>query len=169
MRHRSPKGRDEGRAALHCSALLAARLAVPPPLPATRWALAPPFHPHRGPLCGPRFAVRALSPANCHFGPWRPQAVCFLWRYLSPREAANRPPRRPGNYPALRSREPGLSSMERPRAFHDGGAARPNLHFRILHRRILFSVVGILIVPFLLAFLGIIFEVGERTGFDICE
>jgi len=30
-----------------CSALLLARFTVPPPSPATRWALTPPFHPHR--------------------------------------------------------------------------------------------------------------------------
>ncbi len=116
------------RAALHCSALLAARLAVPPSLPTARWALTPPFHPHRRALCARRFAVRSLSLANCPTDADAPKAVCFLWRYLSP---ANRLApkalgdwRRPGSYPALRSREPGLSSADRPPAQRPAGVPR---------------------------------------------
>ncbi len=59
-----------------CSALLLARFTVPPLSPATRWALTPPFHPHR----------QTLGRTGA------PPAVCFLWHCLSaaPSDAAAR-------------------------------------------------------------------------------
>jgi len=56
------------------------------------------------------------------------RAVCFLWRSLSLVTAAKRPLQGPGCYPALRSREPGLSSpLPRGRE----AAARPAIICRI--------------------------------------
>ncbi len=61
-----------GRAILRCSALLTMRFAVPWPLPATRWALAPPFHPCRPGV----FSARTRESR-------RSWAVCSLWHCLS--------------------------------------------------------------------------------------
>ncbi len=46
-----------------CSALLLARFTVPPPSPAARWALTPPFHPHRRRTAAPRAAGSMFSVA----------------------------------------------------------------------------------------------------------
>jgi len=74
----------EGRVALRCSALLAARLAVPPPSPEARWALTPPFHPYPAWLSAPPTARAAFAPRGYRQdGPW-PGGI-FLLRCLSPR------------------------------------------------------------------------------------
>ena len=99
------------RAALHCSALLAARLAMPPPSPATRWALTPPFHPCRRPFgpsaCSSRFRASRSLQASTSGGIF---SVALSVPRRRPLAGGERPLRRPGAYPALCSREPGLSS-----------------------------------------------------------
>ena len=100
-----------------CSALLLARFTVPPPLPATRWALTPPFHPHRRRTAQPRAAGSMFSCGT----------VCPQRR---------RAPQ-PGRYPApcpygartfLRRSDPGGPS--------GGGApARLSLSLRSAHER----------------------------------
>ena len=63
-----------------CAALLLARFTMPPPSPATRWALTPPFHPHRQ---APGAAARRRQYVFCGtLCPRRPRAT------------------RPGRYPA---------------------------------------------------------------------
>ena len=111
-----------------CSALLLARFTVPPPLPATRWALTPPFHPHR----------------QAHGTAARLPAVCFLWHCLSaaPSDAAARalpgampiwspdfpPPVRPRGAIRRRCTGPPLTSFAAPmrrRYAPDQPASRP--------------------------------------------
>lgn len=75
-----------------CSALLLARFTVPSPSPATRWALTPPFHPHRR-------APRQRRPAR------RQYVFCGT---VCPRRGA--PRRGPGVTRRHALTEPGLSS-----------------------------------------------------------
>ena len=63
-----------------CSALLLARFTVPPPSPATRWALTPPFHPHR----------------QAHGAAARHRQYVFCGTFCPRRPRATRP----GRYPA---------------------------------------------------------------------
>ena len=118
----SPLMPPRERAALHCLALLAARFAVPFALPRTRWALAPPFHPYRRPF-GPSVCISlAFARGILSSGPRSPRryllcgAICPMRRLM--------PSRRPGSYPALRSREPGLSSAKHLEASPPGSVPR---------------------------------------------
>jgi hypothetical protein len=113
--------RDAGRAALRCSVLLAARLAVPSPSPAPRWALTPPFHPHRRP-CGP--SVCSSLAFACELPTPDPRTSGSMFSVALSVAPAPFSTRAPGSYPALRSREPGLSSPPARRG-RSGGAARP--------------------------------------------
>jgi len=108
----SPRFRVAGWAIHRCSALLTMRFAMPCPLPDTRWALTPPFHPYhcwRFVFCGTLCPATALTPA--------PHA----WLTPSMRGMVS-VCHRPGRYPASRPLEPGLSSTDL--SIRRGSAAR---------------------------------------------
>lgn len=106
---------------------------MPLPLPATRWALTPPFHPHPSREAPLSRLCRSLSRSFRIQSRSQVGQFVFCGTICPPRKPSRpmalKPSRRPGNYPALRSHEPGLSSAKRlrpisPKAFRDGGAAR---------------------------------------------